>query len=263
MTSDGHRRPNLRANIVRGMIEISTPSLLSRGQIHLALVKVAGTRWRFPFPSRKLESETSRAVADVQKRAKLPGFRPGKAPASLDSQAVRQRYPAEGAGKPDPQLPAEADRSGEPQRGRTARHHRRAFPRWRAADASRPNSKWFPEIELEEYKDVEVPYHDPEVTDEDVDKRLDELREAEGASIVNVDPRPVGSGDYAVVALESVGGVEGEPIKQDEMVLEIGGARHLRGVHREPAAASPRATRRSSKSPIRRITAPPGWPARR
>ena len=31
-------------------------------------------------------------------------------------------------------------------------------------------------------------------------------------------------GDYAVVALESIAGVEGEPVKQDEMVLEIGGA---------------------------------------
>ena len=31
-------------------------------------------------------------------------------------------------------------------------------------------------------------------------------------------------GDFAVVALESLGGVEGEPVKTDEMVLEIGGA---------------------------------------
>src|SRR5262249_43690325 len=31
-------------------------------------------------------------------------------------------------------------------------------------------------------------------------------------------------GDHAVVALESIAGVEGEPVKTDEMVLEIGGA---------------------------------------
>jgi trigger factor len=41
---------------------------------------------------------------------------------------------------------------------------------------------------------------------------------------VNVDPRPVENGDHAVVALESLDGVEGEPVKTDEMVLEIGGA---------------------------------------
>src|SRR5205085_10671859 len=40
---------------------------------------------------------------------------------------------------------------------------------------------------------------------------------------VNIDPRPVEDGDYAVVSLESLGGVEGDPVKTDEMVLEIGG----------------------------------------
>ena len=34
-----------------------------------------------------------------------------------------------------------------------------------------------PEIELGEYTNVEVPYQDPEVTDEDVTKRIDEIRE--------------------------------------------------------------------------------------
>jgi len=54
---------------------------------------------------------------------------------------------------------------------------------------------------------------------------------------VNVDPRPLENGDFAVVALESVAGVVGEPVKQEEMVLEIGGGdtleaftENLRGV---------------------------------
>ena len=80
-----------------------------------------------------------------------------------------------------------------------------------------------PTIELGEYKDVEVPYHDPAVTDEDIDKRLTELREQK-AQFVNVDPRPLEDGDHAVVALESLAGVEGEPVRQEEMVLELGGA---------------------------------------
>ena len=61
-----------------------------------------------------------------------------------------------------------------------------------------------------------------------------ELREQK-AQYVNVDPRPLEDGDFAVVALESLAGVEGEPVKQDEMVLEIGGADTLPGLHREPA----------------------------
>jgi trigger factor len=80
-----------------------------------------------------------------------------------------------------------------------------------------------PQIELKDYKDIEVPYHDPEVTAEDIDKRVAEIQEQK-AQYVNIDPRPIENGDYAVVALESLAGVEGEPVKQDEMVLEVGGA---------------------------------------
>ena len=78
-----------------------------------------------------------------------------------------------------------------------------------------------PEIELGEYTNVEVPYQDPEVTDEDVAKRIDEIRDQK-AQYLNIDPRPVEDGDFAVVSLESIGGVEGDPVKTDEMQLEIG-----------------------------------------
>ncbi len=78
-----------------------------------------------------------------------------------------------------------------------------------------------PEIELGEYTNVEVPYQDPEVTDEDVVKRIDEIREQK-AQYLNIDPRPVEDGDFAVVSLESIGGVEGDPVKTEEMQLEIG-----------------------------------------
>jgi len=80
-----------------------------------------------------------------------------------------------------------------------------------------------PTIELGEYKGIEVPYQDPEVTAEDVAKRIEEIREQK-AQFVNIDPRPLEDGDFAVVALESVAGIPGEPVKQDEMVLEIGGS---------------------------------------
>jgi trigger factor len=83
-----------------------------------------------------------------------------------------------------------------------------------------------PAIELKEYKGVEVPYHDPEVTVEDVAQRIEELRQTK-ADYSNVDPRPIEDGDFAVVSLETVAGAdaaaEGEPVKQDETVLEIGG----------------------------------------
>ena len=46
-----------------------------------------------------------------------------------------------------------------------------------------------PSIELGEYRGVEVAYHDPEVTEEDVAKRIEELREQK-AEYLNVDRAP-------------------------------------------------------------------------
>jgi trigger factor len=161
-------------------------------------------------------------VADVMKKAKLPGFRPGKAPATLIRKQfagdIRQRvlealipnylqkqFEAENlqvVGTPD--ISDVHLHDGEPLRFKAT-------------------FEVVPQIELGEYKGVEVPYHDPEVTDEDVTKRIDEIRDSK-AQYINIDPRPAEDGDFAVVSLESLEGVEGEPVKTDEMVLELGAA---------------------------------------
>ena len=174
------------------------------------------------IPVQEVEGETSRVVADVQRRAKLPGFRPGKAPTSiirkqfagdirqrvleaLIPKFLQQQFEAENlnvVGTPD--ISNVHFHDGEPLRFKA-------------------QFEVVPQIELGNYKEIEVPYHDPEVTDADVAKRLDEIRDQK-AQFVNVDPRVVEDGDYAVVSLQSIGGVEGEPVKTDEMVLEIGGA---------------------------------------
>ena len=171
-------------------------------------------RWK----ARPAASSTTCPEARQAARASAPARRPPPHP-----QAVRRRHPAAGAGEPDPQTSAEAVRGREPQRGRHARHHRRAFPRRRAAALQGRVRSGPADRAGRVHQDIEVPYHDPEVTDEDIAKRIDEIREQK-AQYVNIDPRPLADGDYAVVALESLAGVEGEPVKQDEMVLEIGGA---------------------------------------
>lgn len=82
-----------------------------------------------------------------------------------------------------------------------------------------------PEIELKEYTDITMPYGEPVVSDEDVERRLEELRDQK-AEFVNVDPRPIEEGDYAVVILERAGQA---PSKQDEVTLHVGGEETLAG----------------------------------
>jgi trigger factor len=188
----------------------------------LALVEGCKHSLEISIPVVDVESESGRVTADIQKRAKLPGFRPGKVPTSivrkqfagdirqqvlenLVPKFLQKQFEAENlsvVGQPD--IKDIHFHDGEP-------------------ITFKAEFEVIPAIELGEYRDVEVPYGDPTVTEEDIDKRIEELRDQK-AQYVNVDPRPVENGDHAVVALESLGGVEGEPVKTDEMVLEIGGA---------------------------------------
>jgi trigger factor len=186
----------------------------------LALVEGCKHSLEISIPAAEVETETNRVVLDVQKRAKLPGFRPGKSPASIirkqfagdiRQQVLEHLIPSH----LQKQLEAEnLNVVGTPDISDVHFHDNEPL-RFKAT------FEVVPEIELGEYTNIEVPYQDPEVSDEDVTKRIDEIREQK-AQYLNIDPRPLADGDFAVVSLESIGGVEGSPVKTDEMQLEIG-----------------------------------------
>jgi trigger factor len=184
-----------------------------------------------------VESETSRVTQDVLKRAKLPGFRPGKAPASIIRKQfagdIRQRVL-------ESLIPKYLDKQFEAENLKVVGQPDIRDVHFHDGEPLRFKAEFevIPEIELGEYRNVEVPYQDPEVGDEDVAKRIEELRETK-AQYVNIDPRPLADGDFAVVAVESLSGVEGEPVKQDEMVLEIGGADTVQAFTDNLRGASP------------------------
>jgi len=173
-------------------------------------------------PLEDVDRETEQVIATLQKKVRIPGFRPGKAPAGI----IRTRFAGElRQDVLENLVPKALNKRLEEEHlafvgtpNITEVHFEKGEPlRFKA------EFEVVPEIELGEYRGVEVAYQDPEVTDEDVAKRIEELREQK-AEYINVDPRPLVDGDFAVVALESVSGVVGEPVKQEEMVLEIGGA---------------------------------------
>jgi trigger factor len=186
----------------------------------LALVEGCKHSLEISIPVAVVETETSRVVDDIQKRAKLQGFRPGKAPANL----IRKQFAGDIRQKVlenlipvhlQKQLDAEnLSVVGTPDIS-DVHFHDFAPLKFTAT------FEVYPEVVLGEYHDVEVPYQDPEVTEADIATRIDEIREQK-AQYINIDPRPVVDGDFAVVSLESLAGVDGEPVKTDEMVLEIG-----------------------------------------
>lgn len=86
-----------------------------------------------------------------------------------------------------------------------------------------------PEVELGQYKGVEVKKADAAVTDEDVEKEIESIRDR-NARIITVEDRPAASGDIAVIDFE--GSINGEPFdggKAENYSLAIGSGTFIPG----------------------------------
>lgn len=202
----------------------------------MSLVEGCKHELEISIPADAVEAETTIVAKKFQDRAKLPGFRPGKAPASL----IRRNF----AGDIRQQVlenlvPKFFDAKAKDENLRVVGTPSISDVHFHDGEAVHFKAKFevYPEFEPAVYTGVEVPYAQPEVTDEDVAKRLEELRESK-ATYVNVDPRPLADGDYAVVSLESVAGAD-DPIKSDEVSVLIGGPETMEGFTENLRGASP------------------------
>lgn len=186
----------------------------------MALIEGCRHELEFTVSVLDIADETQRVVSKIQKQANVPGFRPGKAPLSI----IQNRFKSE--------IRQEVIEALLP------KVLQKRFEEDKLAVVGTPNIvdlkfedgqpmvfkaqfDVHPEFDLGEYKGLEVEYEDPVVTEADVDDRLAQIRDSK-AEYVNLDPRPAESGDYAVVSLESIEGVEGEPVKSNEMMIELG-----------------------------------------
>jgi trigger factor len=185
----------------------------------VALVEGCKHSLEITVPVADVVEETGRVVSELQKKVRLPGFRPGKAPVGL----VKSKF------------------AGDIRQDVLEK----LVPKALRAAAEKENLKWVgtpnikdvhfhdgepltfkaeievaPEIELGDYRGLLIHYAEPVVADADIDKRLDEIRERK-AEYVNEDPRPLVDGDYALLALESISGVD-EKVSQDEIMVKIG-----------------------------------------
>jgi len=186
----------------------------------MALVEGCKHSLEISVPPEAVEEETGRVVESFQKRVRLPGFRPGKAPSTL----IRKQFEPDIRQKVlENLIPKYLEKQLEQEDLRAVGTPDISEVHFHKGEPLRFKAQFevVPEIGLKDYKNLTVTYRDPEITDEDVAKRIEEIREQK-AEYLNVDPRPLEDGDHAVVSLESVAGVEGEPVKQEEMMLHLG-----------------------------------------
>lgn len=206
----------------------------------MALVEGCKHSLEITVPAGDVDQETERAVAEIQKKVKLPGFRPGKAPLSIVKTKFASDIRQDVLEKLVPRFfRAAADKEGLAVVGQpnvSDVHLHAGEPLTFKAEF-----EVAPTFELEDYRDMVVNYAEPEVADADVSARIEEIREQK-AEYVNEEPRALADGDYAMVALESLSGVA-EKISQDELMLKIGDESTLAAFSENLRGAAPEESR--------------------
>ena len=191
-------------------------------------------------PVAEVEQETERAVAEIQKKVKLPGFRPGKTPLAMVKARFAGDIRQEVLEKLVPKaLKAAVDKEhlqwvGTPDI-KDVHFHEGEPLKFKA------EFEVAPEFELGDYRGLVVNYTEPEVADKDIDERLEGVRERK-AEFVNEEPRPLADGDFALISLESLSGVA-EKVAQDEIMIKIGDEATMKEFSEALRAASPEESR--------------------
>jgi trigger factor len=172
------------------------------------------------IPAEEVSKAIERVAKDFAKVARVPGFRPGKAPVTL----IRRRFADD--------IKGEVLQSLVPERVEKAVSEQKltpvSQPQVETLNFSEGQPLKFkavfevlPEFELGNYKDLQFEMPAMGVADEDVNKTLEEMRERASA-FAPVEGRPVEDGDFVQLKLTGTPGGGGEPLKADSVLCHIG-----------------------------------------
>ena len=194
------------------------------------------------IPAENVQKATEKVARDIARVARIPGFRPGKAPVTL----IRRRFAQ--------------DIEGEVVQSLVPEYLEKALDEKKLVPVTRPEVdkvefkegeplkfravfEVLPEFELGDYKNLEVNVEAVEVGDAQVDKALDEMRDR-AATFVPVEGRAAKDGDYAVIKLMGtpVGG--GDPVQADSILCHIGAEETLESFTENLRGASTGETKR-------------------
>ncbi|MBI3934857.1 MAG: trigger factor [Acidobacteria bacterium] len=174
------------------------------------------------IPTEVVREKLQAIAVHYQRHARLPGFRPGKAPLSI----VRQKFEEDIRSQLLQELVPEYVEAEVKQHQWEPVGPPSVTDVEYAADSPlkfKATVEVLPEFVLQDYDSVKVEYEEPAVSDEEVQKTLEQLQ-AQAASYVNVEPRPIQDGDYASISVRGdTPGKEGSGVDLKEVLCEIGG----------------------------------------
>jgi len=190
------------------------------------------------IPAEEVQKAMERVAHDFARVARIPGFRPGKAPVTL----IRRRFAED--------IKSEVVQSLVPNRIEQAVAEQKIVPVTRPQVDKvefpeggplkfRATFEVLPEFDLADYKNLEVEVEALGITDEDVEKTLQEMRER-AATFVPVEGRGIQNGDFAQLKLAGtpVGG-GAEPIRADNVLCHVGAEETLEAFNENLRGAQP------------------------
>jgi trigger factor len=193
------------------------------------------------IPAENVQKATEKIARDLAKIARVPGFRPGKAPVTL----IRRRFAED--------IQGEVLQSLVPDALEHALSENKMVPvtRPHVEDVNftdngplkfRAVFEVLPEFDLGDYKNLEVEVESQDVTDADIDKAIEEIRER-SATFVPVEGRPVHDGDFAQIKLMGIPAGGGEPVRADDVLCHVGAEETLQSFTENLRGASAGDTR--------------------
>ncbi len=195
-------------------------------QVQLEDLSSVKKKLRVEIPAEVALREFERVAQDYRTHARLPGFRTGKAPVGL----VKRHFIK--------------DIRGEVMRALIPKSYEQALNQVELSPLNEPHLEPVdfkegtplafcaefevrPEIRLTGYKELEVEAISGDVDEEEVNQRLQKLREGQ-ATLEAVEDRPAQDGDHVVIDLvgDYIDAAEGEsqsrPIQEESLSIEVG-----------------------------------------
>lgn len=175
----------------------------------------------FEIPSEEVASQRKEVTKEFLRYTRIPGFRPGKAPAHV----VETRFASEIAKELEKRVVSDSIKKAINEHKlrvlqvQEVNHVNFGEDKSMSFTASVITS---PEFELPDYKNLEVELPDAKVSDEDVERMIENLREQQ-ADFPDVEGRGLDWGDFVVIDYAAT--VEGKPAEEKYPALP----RPLRG----------------------------------
>jgi trigger factor len=172
------------------------------------------------IPAEEVSKAMDRVTKEFAKVARIPGFRPGKAPMTL----IRRRFADD--------IKGEVLQTLVPERVEKAVSEQKLTPvsqpqvETLAFNEGQPLKfkavfEVLPEFELGNYKDLQLEMPNMDLSDEDLSKTLEEMRER-AAAFTPAEGRPVVDGDFVQLKLTGAPEGGGEPLQADSVLCHVG-----------------------------------------